>query len=108
MQLAAMRSQGREEDDYEDIHVKRRERRMHARSSSTPSNGESDDHGDALPEHRSYSFRARKKVNYSLLPPPPEPLRDGFGRRIRRGSRGRASSRDQDVQDHTSVSYTHL
>ena len=101
MQLAAMRSQGREEDDYEDIHVKRRERRMHARSSSTPSNGESDDHGDALPEHRSYSFRARKKVNYSLLPPPPEPLRDGFGRRIRRGSRGRASSRDQDVQDHT-------
>ena len=88
MQLAAMRSQGREEDDYEDIHVKRRERRMRARSSSTPSNGESDDHGDALPEHRSYSFRARKKVNYSLLPPPPEPLRDGFGRRIRRGSRG--------------------
>lgn len=100
MHLAAMRSQGRDEEDYEDISIKHRKSRVHARSSSTPSNEESDDQGDALPEHRSYSFRARKKVNYSLLPPPPEPQRDGFGRRIRRGSRGRASSRDQDAQDH--------
>ncbi|PWN54474.1 AAA-domain-containing protein [Violaceomyces palustris] len=38
---------------------------------------------------KSYSFRQRKKVNYSLIPPPPEPARDGFGRVIRKsGSKG--------------------
>ncbi|PWY98015.1 AAA-domain-containing protein [Testicularia cyperi] len=35
---------------------------------------------------KSYSFRQRKKVNYSLVPPPPEPPRNGFGRIISRSS----------------------
>lgn len=33
---------------------------------------------------RAYTLRQRKKVDYSLAPPPAEPLRDGFGRPIRR------------------------
>ncbi|WFD20210.1 TAT-binding protein-like protein 7, AAA ATPase [Malassezia caprae] len=55
----------------------------HARASSE----ESEDESAPAARHRSYSFRARKKINYALVPPPPEPLRDGFGRRIRRTSR---------------------
>lgn len=51
------------------------------------SSDESEDVSVPAERHRSYSFRARKKINYALVPPPPEPLRDGFGRRIRRTSR---------------------
>lgn len=94
MQLAAMRNFKRKDNEYADTS------KRHGRS-GTPSSSDTDEQEEALPEHRSYSFRARKKVNYSLLPPPPEPLRDGFGRRIRRGSRGHntRTSRSQDTQE---------
>ncbi|TKY88984.1 hypothetical protein EX895_002225 [Sporisorium graminicola] len=40
---------------------------------------------------KSYSLRQRKKVNYSLVPPPASPQRDGFGRTIR-NNRGRGGN----------------
>ncbi|KAJ9475045.1 Tat-binding-like protein [Pseudozyma hubeiensis] len=40
---------------------------------------------------KSYSLRQRKKVNYSLVPPPPSPPRDGFGRPIK-NNRGRSAN----------------
>lgn len=49
----------------------------------TPSSGESE-HGEET--SRAYSFRTRKKINYSMVNPPPEPPRDGFGRRVRRAT----------------------
>lgn len=48
-----------------------------------------EEHEDS--QARQYSFRARKKVNYSLVPPPASPPRDGFGR-LRRSGAGRGGS----------------
>ncbi|KAJ1017846.1 hypothetical protein NDA16_005162 [Ustilago loliicola] len=45
---------------------------------------------------KSYSLRQRKKVNYSLVPPPPSPPRDGFGRTIR-NNRGRGGNGSYDL-----------
>ncbi|SPO31144.1 related to YTA7 - 26S proteasome subunit [Ustilago trichophora] len=45
---------------------------------------------------KSYSLRQRKKVNYSLVPPPPSPPRDGFGRTIR-NNRGRGGNSAYDL-----------
>ena len=45
---------------------------------------------------KSYSLRQRKKVNYSLVPPPPSPPRDGFGRAIR-NTRGRGGNGAYDL-----------
>ncbi|SPO30592.1 related to YTA7 - 26S proteasome subunit [Ustilago trichophora] len=45
---------------------------------------------------KSYSLRQRKKVNYSLVPPPPSPPRDGFGRTIR-NNRGRGANSAYDL-----------
>ena len=62
----------------------------------TPDEGIGSADEDALDLHsdepegsqgRSYSFRERKKVNYTLVAPPAEPARDGFGRVVRRGPR---------------------
>lgn len=74
MNLAASRSARRAREEADATH-----------QSELPS---SDEHEEPPP--RSYSFRERKKINYSLVAPP-EPPRDGFGRRIRRG-RVRADS----------------
>ena len=105
---------GDDDDDDANVHRntrtragRRGKRNKRALSPEALSTGEdSEEHEeDPMPPHRSYSFRARKKVNYSLLPAPPEPLRDGFGRRIRRGSRSashgssRAIHRDQDTSN---------
>ncbi|SYW73865.1 related to YTA7 - 26S proteasome subunit [Ustilago bromivora] len=46
---------------------------------------------------KSYSLRQRKKVNYSLVPPPPSPPRDGFGRPVR-NSRGRSAYGSYDLE----------
>ncbi|SJX64728.1 related to YTA7-26S proteasome subunit [Sporisorium reilianum f. sp. reilianum] len=46
---------------------------------------------------KSYSLRQRKKVNYSLVPPPTSPPRDGFGRTIR-NSRGRGGNGAYDLE----------
>lgn len=82
MELAASRSARRGDDEARDA------RARPSLSTGTPATSDESDN-DAAPaaRHRSYSFRARKKINYALVPPPPEPLRDGFGRRIRRTSR---------------------
>ncbi|PKI83929.1 hypothetical protein MVES_001879 [Malassezia vespertilionis] len=69
-------------------------------SDETVSSAESD--RERHPAARSYSFRARKKVNYSLLQPPPEPPRDGFGRRIRRGSARGSASRSYELEPQAS------
>ena len=45
---------------------------------------------------KSYSLRQRKKVNYSLVPPPASPPRDGFGRAIR-NNRGRSANGAYDL-----------
>ncbi|CDW99484.1 hypothetical protein [Sporisorium scitamineum] len=45
---------------------------------------------------KSYSLRQRKKVNYSLVPPPASPPRDGFGRTIR-NNRGRGGNGAYDL-----------
>lgn len=77
MDLAASRSARRTGADADESSDAR------ARASSD----ESEDESAPAARHRSYSFRERKKINYALVPPQPEPLRDGFGRRIRRTSR---------------------
>lgn len=47
--------------------------------------GEESEGSDDQGAGRSYRLRERKKVDYSLAPPPSEPQRDGFGRVIKRG-----------------------
>jgi SpoVK/Ycf46/Vps4 family AAA+-type ATPase len=49
---------------------------------------------------KSYSLRQRKKVNYSLVPPPASPPRDGFGRAIR-NNRGRAANGAYEIDPST-------
>ncbi|KAL4402206.1 TAT-binding protein-like protein 7, AAA ATPase [Malassezia pachydermatis] len=87
----------RRRENLMNLAASRSSRRL-AQQAGSESSAESDDHEE--PEHRSYSFRARKKINYSLVAPPAEPLRDGFGRRIRRTSSRshsvRATERDHD------------
>lgn len=77
-------ARARRRENLMQLAASRSRRTMH----DEPSSQDSDEHadGDEMPGHRSYSFRARKKVNYALVPPAPEPLRDGFGRRLRRSS----------------------
>lgn len=60
-------------------------------SDETPSSASEAERGTS---GRAYSFRTRKKINYSQVAPPPEPLRDGFGRRVRRTTR---TSRGDDL-----------
>lgn len=64
-------------------------------ASETPSSAEE---SDTRQKSRAYSFRTRKKINYSLIPAPSEPLRDGFGRRVRRSNnRANGGSVDLDM-----------
>lgn len=51
------------------------------------SSGEEEEEEEA--NGRSYALRERKKVNYQLVAPPGEPIRDGFGRKV--PSRSRSS-----------------
>ncbi len=56
---------------------------------------------------KSYSLRQRKKVNYSLVPPPASPPRDGFGRAIRNNrGRGGNGAYDLDAPDSGAASAT--
>lgn len=102
MELAAARSarRARDTDDSSD-----------ARARTMADMPASSDESDEAPAgHRTYSFRARKKINYALVAPPPEPLRDGFGRRIRRSARhgSRAISDEPELSAHTRVAFPGL
>lgn len=91
MSLAASRSARRRRDSSEpelmrsSARLAQRERMASEEhySEETPSSAESEHEQTG----RAYSFRTRKKINYSMVAPPPEPPRDGFGRRVRRASR---------------------
>ncbi|WFC96241.1 TAT-binding protein-like protein 7, AAA ATPase [Malassezia brasiliensis] len=89
---SARRREARVQDEASPPHMRTSARLAARRASSadphtsdeTPSSASEAERGTA---GRAYSFRTRKKINYSQLAPPPEPLRDGFGRRVRRTTR---------------------
>ena len=90
--LAASRAARRSTDTGGAAHMTRSRARLAHESDAehtgpSSSGGGTSEESDGEPRGtRVYSFRTRKKINYSLVPPPPEPVRDGFGRRVRRGS----------------------
>ncbi|WFD44070.1 TAT-binding protein-like protein 7, AAA ATPase [Malassezia psittaci] len=82
--------------------------RLAARTASSADPHTSEDTASSASEQepsasgRSYSFRTRKKINYSQVAPPSEPVRDGFGRRIRRSTR---ASRSYDFANEPPTSF---
>lgn len=68
----------RKVDNLHALAAKAKQRNGHYADVQDPTSG-LDSHDE---DGRGYTFRERKKVNYSLVAPPGEPVRDGFGRKV--------------------------
>lgn len=78
--------------------------RAHSENASEAASSQSE--GEKPSRARSYSFRTRKKINYSLIPPIPEQGHAEFGHRVR-GRRAKDDEEDDEVPRVASLPLSH-